>query len=75
MQVYNYDEALQNFSQMLNTAMREEVFIARRGGNTFRIVPVVAEKASMSPLDVPGIQTDITLNEILETVRECRGGQ
>jgi hypothetical protein len=60
---------------MLNTAMREDVFIARRGGNTFRIVPVVAEKEStMSPLDVPGIQTDITLNEILETVRECRGG-
>ncbi|MDR3144804.1 MAG: type II toxin-antitoxin system Phd/YefM family antitoxin, partial [Treponema sp.] len=36
MKVYNYSEARQNFSTVLNTALKEEVIITRRDGSKFK---------------------------------------
>ena len=45
-----------------------EVVIRRRKGDMFAIVPKTLR--CRSPFDVPGLQTDITREEILEAIRE-----
>jgi antitoxin (DNA-binding transcriptional repressor) of toxin-antitoxin stability system len=73
MRVYKYSEARQNFSTVLNTALKEEVIITRKDSNRFRLV-AMDEKSKRSPLDIKGIDTDITTEEILDVIRECREG-
>jgi antitoxin (DNA-binding transcriptional repressor) of toxin-antitoxin stability system len=73
MKVYKYSEARQNFSTVLNTALKEEVIITRRDGNRFRLV-AITKKGKKSPLDIEGIDTDITTNEVIDVIRECREG-
>jgi hypothetical protein len=36
------------------------------------IISIKKEQPKKSPLDIPGIDTNITMDEILESVRECR---
>lgn len=72
MRVFNYSEARQNFSTMLNTALREEVIIARKDGSRFKIVPI-GEKVRKSPFDVDGIKSDISTKELLDIIEESRG--
>ena len=69
MKVYTYSEARKRLSEVLNTAMSEEVLIKRRGGETFSIT---LKKSMKSPFDVPGIQTRATTRDILSAVRESR---
>jgi hypothetical protein len=71
MQVYNYSEARHNFSTVLNVALKEDVIIARRDGSRFKLM-AVEKKDKKSPLDIPGIKTDITMQEIVAAVREVR---
>ncbi|MDR0610305.1 MAG: type II toxin-antitoxin system Phd/YefM family antitoxin [Planctomycetaceae bacterium] len=59
MKIYKYSEALQNFSTVLNTALKEEVIITRKGDNKFKLVPI-NKKSKKSHLDIEGIDTDIT---------------
>jgi antitoxin (DNA-binding transcriptional repressor) of toxin-antitoxin stability system len=73
MKVYKYSEARQNFSTVLNTALKEEVIITRKDGNSFRLA-AIDKKSKKSPLDIKGIDTDITTEEILDVIRECREG-
>ena len=47
----------------------EEVLIRRRDGSLFSLVP---EKKSASPFDVPGIKTDVTTKQIVDTLRAER---
>jgi hypothetical protein len=63
MKTYNYLEAQQNYSMVLNTALVEDVMIRKR-----EAMPVNGE----SPFDVAGIHTDITKQEILDFVKESR---
>ena len=69
MKVYTYSEARQRLAEVLNIARNEEVFIKRRGGETFSII---FRKSKRSPFDVPGIQTKATTKDILAAVRESR---
>jgi prevent-host-death family protein len=73
MKIYNYSEARQNFSTVLNTALNEDVIITRKDGNKFKLVSINKQNKK-SPLDIEGIDTDITTNEIIDIVRECREG-
>ncbi|MDR1147743.1 MAG: type II toxin-antitoxin system Phd/YefM family antitoxin [Spirochaetaceae bacterium] len=73
MRIYKYSEARQNFSTVLNTALKEEVIITRKDGNRFRLA-AIDKKNKKSPLDVEGIDTDITTGEIIDVIRECREG-
>jgi prevent-host-death family protein len=73
MKIYKYSEARQNFSTVLNTALREEVIITRKDGNRFKLVPI-KKQVKKSPLDIEGIDTDITTQEIIDVLRECREG-
>jgi antitoxin (DNA-binding transcriptional repressor) of toxin-antitoxin stability system len=71
--IYKYSEARQNFSTVLNTALKEEVIITRKDGNKFRLV-AITKKSKKSPLDIEGIDTDITTDEVIDVIRECREG-
>ena len=68
--VYTYTEARQNLATLLDKAAAEgEVRIKRRDGQEFLVRPVSSEK---SPLDVGGIDLDITADEIVEFIAEGR---
>ncbi|RWX46145.1 Antitoxin Phd/YefM, type II toxin-antitoxin system [Candidatus Electrothrix aarhusensis] len=72
MQVFTYSQARQNLSKLLKLAQREEVQIRRRDGALFSLT--VKKKKQSSPFDVPGIKTQATTADILDTVRESRMG-
>jgi len=70
MKVYTYSKARQQLAKLLDDASQEgQVQIKRRDGQTFIIKPV---KEKISPLDVPGVSTDLSLDELNEAVRESR---
>lgn len=69
MKKYTYSQARQKLSEVLDTALKEDVIITRRGGDTFRLTYRSAPK---SPFDVPGIKTKATTRDILEAVKESR---
>ncbi len=69
MKVYSYSEARQRLSEVLNTARTEEVIIKRRGGESFTIS---YRESGESPFDVPGIDTEVSTQDILDAIRESR---
>jgi hypothetical protein len=76
MKVYNYSQARQNFTSVLNTALREEVEIQRKDGSRFKIVPVIGDRKEKSPLEgIKGIEANVTTAELLEIIREGREGR
>jgi hypothetical protein len=68
--VYTYSEARQNLAALLEEARREgSVCIRRRDGQTFTLRP---ETSNESPLDVEGVDVDLTREEIVELIHEGR---
>ena len=68
--VYTYSEARQNLATLLDEAVRDgEVRVKRKDGQIFVILPVVNNR---SPLDVEGVDLDLTKEEIVEFVQEGR---
>lgn len=74
MKIYNYSEARQNFSTILNTALKEEVIIMRRDGSKFKLISInESKKETKSPLEsIGGIKTNITMDEILSAIKQGR---
>lgn len=70
MKVYTYSEARQKLATLLEEAAREgRVKIKRKDGQAFVITP---DQRVGSPLDVEGIDLDITTAEIVQIIREGR---
>jgi hypothetical protein len=70
MKTYKFSEARQNLAALLDEATGTgEVRISRRDGRSFVIRPA---KTKRSPLDVPGIGTDVSSEEIVKTIRDSR---
>ena len=70
MKVYTYSQARQKLAKLLDEARLEgKVQIKRRDGQRFIVKPAEEEK---SPLDIEGVSTDISLEELNEIVRESR---
>ena len=68
--VYTYSEARQNLASLLEKAIRDgEVRVKRKDGQIFVIVP---EAPAGSPLDIVGIDLDLTKEEIVEFIHEGR---
>jgi len=68
--VYTYSEARQKLAQVLDQVLQQgEVRIKRRDGQVFVIKP---ETRTGSPLDVPGINTNLNAGEIVEFIQEGR---
>jgi len=70
MTVYSYSEARQQLAELLNRARREgQVEILRRDGQSFVVRPT---EGGGSPLDVPGVETSLSREEVVALVRESR---
>ena len=70
MKIYTYSEARQRLAELLDQAAQDgSVHIRRRDGRTFIIRP---ERPSKSPLDVEGVDLDVSTDEIVEFIRESR---
>ena len=70
MTIYNYSQARQKLSSLLNKAKEEgSVLIKRKDGSTFILKPIYTKK---SPLDIEGIDVNILREEIVDIQREIR---
>ncbi len=70
MRTVTFSEARQKFSWVLDKAKSEgKVIIIRRDGSEFELKPIKQEN---SPLDVAGINLDLTTNELIDIIREIR---
>ena len=70
MTVYTFSEARQKFAALLERARREgAVRVKRRDGQVFLIQP---ERSRRSPLDVAGVDSDVSEAEIVAMVRAMR---
>ena len=77
MRIYNYSEARQKFTSVLNTALKEDVIITRKDGSRFKIIPIDKGKdEGQSPLEgITGVKANITTGELIEIIREGREGR
>ncbi len=70
MHVYTFLEAQQNFSSLFDQATEEgAVQITRKDGQLFILTPALPKK---SPLDIAGINLNLSRDEIVDFVREGR---
>ena len=70
MTTYTFSEARQKFAAILNQAQLEgEVLIKRRDGSSFIVKPI---KKITSPLNVKGININISKDEIIDVLNEAR---
>jgi hypothetical protein len=68
--VYSYSKARQQFAELLNRAWREgQVEIRRRDGRRFIVQP---NQRGGSPLNVPGVDANLSRQEIVSLVRESQ---
>ena len=68
--MYTYSEARQHFASVLEMAQRDgAVGIRRRDGRSFVLQPM---SLGTSPLDVEGVDLDVTGAEIVEMIRTGR---
>ncbi len=68
--IYTYTEAQQNFSQLLEQAIREEVLVKNMEGLLFAIVPKPSTKSSA--FAIKGVKTSVTTADILESLGDSR---
>jgi len=69
MRVFTYSEARKRLAEVLDMAKEDEVIIRRRNGDTFSLTEV---QKQASPLDIDGIEVDVTTQELVAAVRESR---
>jgi hypothetical protein len=76
MQIFDYNEFSQDMTKVFNTALVEEVIINNKDGNSYKLLPIKETgKSGKSPLeDIPRIKLNITTQEIVEILHECRAG-
>lgn len=70
MREYSFTEARQRFASILDEAKKEGIVcIKKRDGESFYIRPATPKK---SPLDVKGVDLDLTSSEIVDVIRNGR---
>jgi antitoxin (DNA-binding transcriptional repressor) of toxin-antitoxin stability system len=73
MTTYTYSQARQNFAEVLEKAKKEgKVLIKKRDGSSFLLSPLPNAE---SPLNVKGIKSNISSDEIIEILKEVRERQ
>ncbi|GMO36189.1 MAG: hypothetical protein Ta2B_16280 [Termitinemataceae bacterium] len=75
MQMYDYSEMQKNIETIFNASINDDVVIIREDGCKFKITSLENKQNERSPLDISGIDTDVTMNDILESIRGCRERQ
>ena len=76
MQVFDLMEFTQDMSKVFNTALVDEVIINNVDGNKFKLLPIENNyQTGKSPLEgIPCVKLNITTQEIVEILQECRAG-
>ncbi len=70
MREYSFTEARQHFAALLEEAKKDgAVCIKKRNGEMFYLKPASTQR---SPLDVQGVDLDLSATDIVELVREGR---
>jgi len=73
MNVYTFEEAEQNLLQLLERASLEgEIQLKSPKGELFALKPVSSNR---SPLDVDGVDLNLSRDEIVACIREGREGR
>ena len=73
MLVFDVSEFIQNTAKVFDSALTEEVIINNSDGNSYKLLPI--KQTEKSPFeDIPSIKLDITTQEIVEILHECRAG-
>jgi len=76
MLVFNFSDFSKDTKKIFDAALNNDVVINNYNGNSFKIIPIENIKNGKSPLeDIPGINLNITTQEIVEILRECRAGE
>lgn len=70
--VFTYSESRKRLAEVLDMAEEDEVIIRRRNGDAFSLTEV---RKKASPLDIDGVEVDVTLQELAAAVRESRERQ
>jgi len=72
MLIFDISEFLQKTKEVFNAALTNEVII-NSDGNSYKLLPI--EINGKSPFEnIPKIKLDITTQEIVEIINECRTG-
>lgn len=72
MQVYDTVEFSQ--TKIFNTALSDEVIINNNDGNRYKLLPK-RSSTGKSPLEgIPRVKLNVTTQEIVEILQECRAG-
>ena len=75
MLIFSISDFSKDTKKIFDAALTKEVVINNSDGNSFKIVPMNNLETEKSPLeDIPGIDLNITTQEIVEILRECRAG-
>ncbi|MCL2294108.1 MAG: hypothetical protein FWC36_04495 [Spirochaetes bacterium] len=75
MLVFSISDFSKDTKKVFDAALTNEVVVNSYDWNSFKIVPINNLKAGRSPLeDIPGIDLNVTTQEIVEILRECRAG-
>ena len=75
MLIFSIADFSKDTKKVFDAALTNEVVIKNSDGNSFKIVPIKNPETGKSPLeDIPGIDLNITTQEIVEILRECRAG-
>jgi hypothetical protein len=73
MLVFDVSEFTQNTTKVFDSALTDEVIINNNDGNSYKLLPI--KQTGKSPFeDITRIKLDITTQEIVEILRECRAG-
>ena len=73
--IFSISDLTQNAAQVLNAALKDEVII-NNNGMQYRLLPINNEiKNGKSPLeDIPRVKLNVTTQEIVEILHECKAG-
>ena len=75
MRTYNYNEAANDLSIILDSALTEEVIIQNQDGINYKLTPLSEKNVGKSPFEgIKGIKAKVTTQELVEIIREGRAG-
>ncbi len=71
MRVFNYSEAIQNFADVLDIACTEDVIIAKKDGQKFKVI-AISDNEMKSPFSIKSIDCKVSTQNIIDVIREGR---
>ena len=76
MLIFDISEFANNSKKVLDAALTDQVILKNTNGKSYKLVPIMEiQNTKKSPFEnVPQIKLNITTEEIVEILRECRAG-